>query len=137
MCTFQKHACFEDRVIAEAVRDQLLRTGADYRVEVIVYCFMPDHLHALIEGVSDGSDLLKFLKMFRQRSGYAYRQSGHSRLWQDGYFDKFLRSEEAMKDVVAYIFGNPLKEGLCQDLRTYGLLGSSRYSLAEIVDSLA
>jgi hypothetical protein len=54
-------------------------------------------------------------------------------LWQEGYFDRFLRSDEASLDVVRYLVDNPIKAGLCVDVRTYPYLGSSRYTLDELI----
>ena len=40
-------------------------------------------------------------------------------------------------DVVRYIVANPVRSGLCRDVREFTGLGSTRYSIDEIVDSLA
>jgi putative transposase len=137
MCTFQRARPFIDSMTVDYVRAELLRTGKSYSVEEIAYCFMPDHLHALIEGIAEDSDLLKYTKMFRQRSGHSYRALTGRRLWQEGYVDQFLRAEEATLDVARYIVGNPVRAGLCDDLREYPYLGSSRYAIEELIVSLA
>jgi REP element-mobilizing transposase RayT len=98
---------------------------------------MPDHVHVLIEGQTADSDLLRFVKMYRQRSGRAHRVATGARLWQEGYFDRFLRTNEATLDVVRYIAGNPLRKGLCDDPRSYPYFGSSRYTIDELFASLA
>ena len=137
MCTFRRAACFINDTTIDTVRSELLRTAESYRVEVIAYCFMPDHLHLLVEGISADSDLLKWTKMFRQRSGHSYRELKHDRLWQEGYVDTFLRAEEASLAVARYVVGNPVRAGLCEDVRAYPYLGSSRYTLEELIGSLA
>jgi len=134
MCTFERRAHFTDASIVDAIRCELLRTGDDYRVEIVAYCFMPDHLHVLIEGVAADSDLLKFIRMFRQRSGRSFRRHFEGYLWQEGFFDRFVRREEATPTVVAYIIANPLRAGLCTDLRDYPFIGSGRFTLGELVD---
>jgi putative transposase len=137
MCTFERHKDFSDATIVDAVRSELLRTGAAYDVEVVAYCFMPDHLHVLIEGTAATSDLLRFTRMFRQRSGHTFRRQCGRRLWQEGYFDRFLRSEERTRDVVTYVVANPLRARLCEDIREYPFIGSARYTIDELVASLA
>jgi REP-associated tyrosine transposase len=97
---------------------------------------MPDHLHALIMGLAENSDLLKFMDMFRQRSGFVHPRKRSGRLWQEGYDDRFLRSEEATLDVAAYIIANPIRAGLCADVRDYPFLGSSRYSIDELIAAI-
>jgi REP element-mobilizing transposase RayT len=98
---------------------------------------MPDHLHVLIEGSTEHADLLKCTAMFRQRSGRRYRQLHDAYLWQEGYVDRLLRKDDATLDVVRYIIANPLRAGLCRDVREYPYVGSRRYSIEEIIDSLA
>ena len=69
--------------IANAVCVQLLRTAADYGFATIAYCLMPDHLHALAEGLEDRSDFQKFVSMLKQRTSFACKQQGEERLWQE------------------------------------------------------
>jgi REP-associated tyrosine transposase len=137
MCTFRRAQLFIDTTTVGTARGELLRIGESYNVEVVAYCFMPDHLHALIEGLGAESDLLKCTKMFRQRSGHSYTALNAGRLWQEGYVDRFLRAEEATIDVVRYIVGNPIRAGLCGDVREYPHQGSSRYTIEELIASLA
>src|SRR3954453_21308361 len=85
MCTFERRVHFTDALIVDAVRCELLRTADDYRVEIVAYCFMPDHLHLLIEGIAADSDLLKFIRRFRQRRGRSFRSRFDGYLWQEGF----------------------------------------------------
>src|SRR5438270_2905412 len=75
MCTLDRRRSFEDGSVVGPSRAELLRTAADYRVELTAYVFMPDHLHGLIIGLADDSDLLKCMDMFRQRTGFAHKRS--------------------------------------------------------------
>jgi hypothetical protein len=72
--------------------------------------------------------------MFRQRSGRSFRRQFDRYLWQEGFFDRFVRREKATPTVVAYIIANPLRAGLCTDLRDYPFVGSGRFTLGELVD---
>ena len=136
MCTFERRIHFTDALIVDAVRCELLRTANDYRVEIVAYCFMPDHLHVLIEGLAADSDLLKFIRMFRQRTGRLFRQKFGRYLWQEGFFDRFVRREEATPTVIAYIIANPLRAGLCADVRDYPFVGAGRFTIGELVDAI-
>lgn len=71
---------------------------------------MPDHVHLLVEA-GDRSDLPRFVKDFKQRTGYAYRRVCSGPLWQKSYYDHVLRSEEDVRDVARYIVGNPVRAG--------------------------
>jgi len=97
---------------------------------------MPDHLHALICGINVASDLKRCITTFRQRSGYNHRRACGQRLWQDGYFDRHLRSEEATLDVISYIVCNPVRAGICASPIEYGWSGSNTWSMDKILSSV-
>ena len=137
MCTFQRATVFSQAQHATTSRDQLLLTARAYDVEVLAYCFMPDHLHALLEGLSDRADTARCLAMFRQRSGYQYRQRTSRRLWQEGYFDRLLRCDDSVRAVVSYIVGNPVRAGLCEGAADYPYSGSTRYTVEQLIDGCA
>jgi putative transposase len=114
----------------------LLPTAADYRFVIVAYCFMPDHLHALVDATALDSDFRKFTSMFKQRSAYAYCNGDSGRLWQEGYYDRVLRNDEAHLSVAAYIVANPLRANLCKDLREYRFFGSERYTHDELIEAV-
>jgi putative transposase len=133
MCAFERREYFVDAGCTALVRTELLRTASDHTVEVIAYCFMPDHVHILLEGGGPTVDVNHCAAAFRQRAGYAYRRLRGGRLWQDGYFDRLLRREEATCKVAGYIIGNPVRAGLCAEPTRYPFSGSSRYTLEELI----
>jgi REP element-mobilizing transposase RayT len=98
---------------------------------------MPDHLHALVEGTAEDSDFRRFVSMFKQRSGYSWRRENQSLLWQEGYYEHVLRSDEAYLPIVAYILRNPVRAGLTESPSTYLYLGSDRYSFEQLADAVA
>ena len=85
----------------------------DFRIYVVT--FMPDHLHLLLEGKSDSSDLIKGIKLFKQKSGYWYKQCADRRLWQKRFFDRILRRSEDLESVAWYIINNPVRDNLVDD----------------------
>ena len=100
---------------------------------IAAYCFMPDHVHALIESLSLDSSFLKFVSMFKQRSAFRHRQQFEAPLWQDSFYDHVLRGDEDSRAVIAYILRNPVVAGLCDDPRAYPFSGSDRYSIEELL----
>jgi putative transposase len=136
MCTFERHDYFSDLVRTREIVEQLLSTAAHWGVEIIAYCFMPDHLHALVEGLSEQADSREFADAFRQISGFYFKQARGRRLWQEGYFDHVLREEEDTIAVARYIVLNPVRAGLCAHASEYALLGSTRYELPELMTAV-
>ena len=99
-----------DRV--DVVRTQILRTLREEKFVLIVYCYMPDHLHLLVEALADDCDGRRFIASGKQYSGYYYTQEFGERLWQRYGFERTLRSGEATVSVARYIVENPVRAKL-------------------------
>jgi len=103
----------------------LLRAEADAAgFSVLAYCFMPDHLHLLVESRQQSCDLPRFVKSFKQKAGYAYRQRTGRQLWQSFFYDHILRREESSGLVAWYIWLNPVRVGICRAPQEYPFSGS-------------
>ena len=133
MCTFKRRPYFADTAVSASVCAILLDTASMSDVEIVAYCFMPDHLHLLVEGKSAYADSRKWAGAFRRTSGFHFRRTHKGRLWQDGYYDRVHRAEDATLDVVSYIVLNPVRAGLCADASAYPFLGSSRYHFSQLL----
>ena len=75
---------------------------------------MPDHMHALVEGRDEGSDLRRFVTVFRRRTSAATVFMIPGGLWQDGYFDRVLREDDRPGAIIDYILNNPVRSGLVE-----------------------
>ena len=87
---------------------------------------MPDHLHLLLVATTEGSDLVAFMRLFKQLSGYSFQDSTGDNwaLWQKSYYDHVLRQEEDIRSVAEYIRGNPVRAGLVENAHDYPFSGS-------------
>jgi hypothetical protein len=85
---------------------------------------MPDHLHLLVTG-SDDAPLIRFVQHFKQATGH--RRAG---LWQRSYYDHVLRYEEDLASVARYIWGNPVRAGIVENVTEYTYSGP-REAMAE------
>ena len=100
------------------------------------YLLMPDHLHLLVEGINEHSDLKKFMKDFKQRTGYWYTHEESSignKLWQPGYYEHVLRKEEDTPEVLRYILNNPVRKRLVAHYLDYHYSGSLAMTIKEIL----
>ena len=71
ICTFRRIRHFVAAGLVRDVCDQFRRTSVESQFALIAYCFMPDHLHLLVEGESETSQLEPFVATAKQRSAYA------------------------------------------------------------------
>jgi len=84
----------------------------------LAFCLMPDHLHWLLR-----LGRLTLAQVVGQMKGRASRscrvEDGH--LWQRGYYDHAIRTDENLLNVARYIIANPLRAGLVSRIGDYPL----------------
>lgn len=93
------------------------------------WCFMPDHVHLLTQGVGDSASLFSFVKLFKQESSFSYKKISGVKLWQDGYHEHVLRKEDDLRETVFYILQNPIRKGLVEKYLDYPYLGSDTFDI--------
>src|SRR5690606_13974703 len=97
---------------------------------------MPDHIHVLVEGRTDEADGRRFFEGWRQKTGFTWKRSHRFGLWQEGYWDWILREYEDPLRVAAYIVQNPVRAGLVRTVPEYPWLGSSEYTVAQLMTAI-
>jgi putative transposase len=136
-CTDLRHDLFNSREVVDLVLAQILRAASEQWFAVIAYCFMPDHLHLLIEGCSERSDCRAFIARAKQYSAFYYAQKHGSRLWQRYGFEHVIRDSELTLVVARYILSNPVRAGLAERVEDYPFVGSLTYQLRELLEACA
>ena len=94
------------------------------RWTILAAISMPDHLHLLTSPVADrDASVAAFTKWFKRWFNDGYWNSrpsvadGTSRTWQwqEGCFDRLLRSDESLSEKWKYLRQNPVRAGLVQN----------------------
>ena len=109
---------------------------ADQGFSVIAYCLMPDHIHLLVEGTHPAADFREFVRLFKQRSSFHWKQRNGVALWQRGYFEHVLRDDEDTVGVAKYILENPVRAGLVERPEDYEYLGSMTMTVRGLLYSV-
>ena len=115
---------FSTPLVGAAAVDVLRGLSAKTGVPIYGYCLMPDHVH-LVLGPSADCGIITFVGQFKnlaQRA--AWRVGVEGRIWQTSFWDHFLRSDEAVESVVAYVLNNPVRAGLVAKRDDYPFSGS-------------
>ena len=134
--TYQRRPFFEDAELANAAGDHLLRAARKHGFADTAHVFMPDHVHVLIEGERSNSDFIKWLNLWRQLSGFYWRQRTANYLWGEGYWDYTLRTEDSVRGLASYIAWNPVRAGLVTSPAEYPWIGSERFTVEELASVL-
>ena len=105
------------------VLSQFLRVADKEQFSILAYCFMPDHVHLLIEGLRDDSDARKFIVKSKQCSAHAHAKEFGTRLWQPWGYEHVLRDDESAVTTARYILENPVRAGLAKTVMDTRLQG--------------
>ena len=135
-CTNERQRIFEDHTAVDIATEQILRAAEHEQFADLAHCFMPDHLHLLVEGLSDAADCLRFIKRAKQCSGFHYSKAFGGKLWQRYGFERVLRNDEQSLAVAKYILENPVRAGLVTRPEDYPFLGSQTYPVSEILEAI-
>jgi putative transposase len=136
LCTAQRTSWFANPDIADTILSQIRDSATQHQFAILAYCFMPDHVHLLVEGLAQDADLVRFVKHGKQISGYAHKQHFGKSLWQPSWFDRVLRKEEDTTDVIKYILLNPVRAGLVESAADYRLSGSDVYPVSAVLEDV-
>ena len=95
---------------------------------------MPDHLHTAVEGQTVDADLRRFSARAKQFTGFYFKRTFGIRLWQRYGYEHVIRSDETTASVIRYVLENPVRANLVRDVHDYRYIGSSEYSLEQLLD---
>ena len=109
----------KDPRAAQFLEEILLRengSSCDLRAWVI----MPNHAHILLR-MLDGHDLSALMKRVKGISARRINQllKREGQLWQEDYFDRYIRDGDHYSRVFQYIQNNPVVSKLSKDKETY------------------
>ena len=110
-CTYERRKLLaSDPVHAAFVRfaEQAHRI---HNIAVGRYVIMPDHVHLFVRG-SDNFQLGPWIGMLKQALAKHMQLPGTSPIWQRGFFDHLLRSDESYAQKWNYVRENPARAGL-------------------------
>jgi putative transposase len=106
----KKQKLLTDPTLAKPILDSAKFYEAKMRWHIALFLLMPDHVHALLSFLRDKSmsEVIRDWKRFHKRTNRV--------MWQEGYFDHRLRTDERGIQLSAklnYIRQNPVAAGLC------------------------
>jgi REP-associated tyrosine transposase len=126
-CSAQRQALFVERDVVDLLLLQMVRSGEQHEMGIIAYCFMPDHVHLLVEARCESADAIAFVHQAKQRSGYAVARAYRRKLWPPSFYDRILRDDEATLSVARYILENPVRAGLVNSPDEYPSVDRSSF----------
>jgi REP element-mobilizing transposase RayT len=85
--------------------------------QVICYCIMPNHVHIVFTIFDAGKSLSDIMKLIKGRSAISINKllDRKGNLWQAESFDRLIREEKEMYNIIKYVLLNPVKANLVSD----------------------
>jgi REP-associated tyrosine transposase len=110
-----------------AVHDALVTFGeracAEHNVAVGRYVIMPDHIHLFVCGDAE-FDLTAWFQLLKPHLSKAVvRPASEDPIWQRGFFDHVLRSDESYGQKWNYVRENPVRAGLVKSAEAWPYAG--------------
>ncbi len=125
-----------DNIVAVFV--EMLGYAAErWSCSVVAYCFMPDHVHLLLQGKDPNADLWRVVSDFKQKSGYWLYNHRPDVLWQKDFYDRVIRQDDDLVAHIRYILENPCRKGLVDNWEDYPYKGAIGCDLVDVVGGLA
>lgn len=134
-CVADANPLFKDSSVVAAFVVLLKTASERHGCIVVIYCFMPDHVHLILRGTTESADAWQAMVEFKQRTGFWLRQNRAGISWQKDFYDHVIRADEDLGAQVRYIAGNPVRKALVKDWREYPHTGSIGVDLAAVINS--
>jgi putative transposase len=132
-CVEGRRRIFNDPDIMSAFVPLLGNAADRFDCAVPIYTFMPEHMHVLMIGQSETSDLKGAMDRFKSLSGWWFYRHRPDTRWQTGYWDHIVRDFEGWRSQARYIAGNPCRAGLCNDVFEWPHTGCIGFDLKEVI----
>ena len=126
-CTHQRRPLLARDEVHAAFVLFAKRAERDFNVAVGRYVIMPDHVHLFVRGGQDFSlgRWVGLLKQVLTKAANLSRAEGQ--LWEEGFFDHVLRSDESYSQKWNYVRENPVRAGLVRSVAEWPYQGEIVY----------
>ncbi|MGV3616641.1 MAG: transposase [Fimbriimonas sp.] len=136
-CVEGRRPLFQDPEVVDAMVGLLAKWSVEAQCLVPIYCFMPDHLHTLIQGTEESSLPKRAMDEFKAGAGLWLARHRPAFSLQKDYHDHLIRSSVDWRRHAFYILNNPVRKGLTEDGYAYPFTGSIGYDLVEMLHEIS
>ncbi|AIE87189.1 REP-associated tyrosine transposase [Fimbriimonas ginsengisoli] len=134
-CEARRKPVLAEPEFTDSCAANLARAAVENGCIVPIYTILPDHVHVLIMGAEDSSQPKKAMERFKYLSGTWLFHKRPGVAWQDDFHDRNIRSSDDWPNHVRYIALNPVRAGLCENIKDWPFTGSIGTDLDEILDT--
>jgi REP element-mobilizing transposase RayT len=109
-----------EEAIPNIIKEILYKYDGLY-YELICYCIMPNHIHLVFTIISKEKSLSEIMKMIKGASSILINKylNRTGSLWQAESFDRLIRDDVEMYNIVKYVLLNPVNANLVSDWKNW------------------
>jgi len=116
----QKQTVFRDSEDFQRYLLLLEKYKRKFRFKLYCFCFMPNHVHLIIE-VENPQELQRLMKglnlSYSLYFNIKYNKVGH--LWQDRFKSKIIEKDDYFLECINYIEANPVRASIVNSISEY------------------
>ena len=135
--TNDKQKIFEDHLGKKTMMLVLQNAKEKFSLKLANFCIMPTHIHLLIIP-GKGVTLPRIMQWIKSHSARRWNRMHGStdHLWGERYFARVITNLWEYCQVMEYIYQNPVKAGLAEDVGEWEASGAYyiRHGLSDLVD---
>ncbi len=136
-CTADQRLLFANPAVAQECIRKLDKARSQYHCLVLIYCFMPDHLHAILQGTDATADTWAAMAAFKQQCGFWLARQHPKFALQKDFYDHVIRADEDLGAQIRYVADNPVRKGFVKDWRAYPYTGALGIDLEDVLEGVA
>jgi putative transposase len=129
LCISGRYPAFTDHTLFQTFESYLQEALTKHSVDALVYIFMPDHCHLLLQGKERFSNSRKAVISFKQTTGYWLSKNRSQISWQKDFYDHVLRKDDDLNKQIRYILLNPVRKELVSSWDEYPFKGSTAFDI--------
>ena len=117
--TADQQPLFQSLTAGRVVINALRSLDTAELTQTLACVVMPDHVHWLMR--LGRSPLAEVMQRFKGRCARALSPFAGSPVWQKGFHDRAVRSDESLEAIARYVIENPVRAGLAKRIGDYSL----------------
>jgi len=118
--TYERIPLFNDFYNARVLINYLKQSDLNHFTATVGFVVMPDHFHWIFKLVGDKSlsDVIGRVKGGASHD-LGLRLNRSEKIWQSGFHDHCIRSDEDFRRIMRYTVANPLRAGIVSKVGDY------------------
>lgn len=131
LSTLHRQSLFTVQDMTTEFVESLRNSASRYDLSILIYCFMPDHVHLLVQN-GEHSDLIRFINSYKSwTTKVAWKYGFEGSVWQRSFYDHILRNDESVERHIRYIIENPVRAGIADTWIEHPYTGSFAFDLRD------